>query len=263
MATYKFSVGKVTIKEGSNIIETITPLTDVEIRYNVSTSRKYDSDGKPLDEFTEEETISISLSYVTDSGVNLSNLQDKTLDLYFEAGAPGHGVSVTIASVKLTAYTYSQKQSSFTVVSLTFSKSSGDITSTPGQSTTKQKVYFGEPGNWVQIGDYAYVSTTYSGNARGLIIPTTLGVLVRSTSELGGGQLDIKVSAYVKKDTRLELEQYLINLYSQLSTGKKSLKIEYGASSYTISDCVWSGGSSGTRNKLYSDFELTFIKSAY
>jgi hypothetical protein len=263
MPSYKFSVGKVDIKESGVTLEEVVPLNDIDIRYDVTTTRKYDADGVPLDEFIETESISVTVSYATEDGVNLSNLQNKDIDLYFQAGADGHGVSVTIASLKLTGYSYRQAQGAFTVVTLTFSKSSGDITSSPGDTPTHQQVYFGEAGSWVQIGDYASISTSYSGNARGLIIPTALGVLVRSTSELGGGQLDIKVNGYVKKTTRLELEQYLINLYSQLSTGKKSLRVVYGASTYTISDCVWSSGSPDTGSKKYSDFELSFIKSAY
>lgn len=263
MANYKFSVGKVTIKEGATTIESVTPLRDIDIKYDVATSKKLGPDGIPTDEFVEEERISVTIAYATESGVNLSNLKNKELDLYFEAGDPGHGVSVTIASCKLSNYSYKQSQSEFTIVTCTFSKASGDIDSSPGATATKQKVYFGEVGSWVQIGDSAYVNTSYSGNAQSIIIPTALGVLIRSTATMGGGQLKIDVNGYVSKSTRLELEQYLINLYAGLSTGKKSLKVEYGASSYTIDDVYWESGSPQASNKKYGDFTLSFIKSAY
>lgn len=263
MALYQFSVGKVTIKEGASIVETVLPLRDVDIKYNRTVSKKLDPDGIPTDEFVEEESVDITISYATENGVNLSNLKGKDLDLYFEAGDEGHGVSVTIASCKLSDYSYKQAQSEYTVVTCTFSKASGDIDSSPGATPTRQKVYFGEVGSWVQIGDSAYVNTSFAGNTQSIIIPTALGVLIRSTAALGGGQLSINVNGYISKDTRLELEQYLINLYSSLSTGKKSLKVEYGATSYTIDDVYWVSGSPEASNKKYGDFTLSFMKSAY
>ena len=164
---------------------------------------------------------------------------------------------------RLTGYRVNASQSSFSITTLTFSKR-GDIDLLPGEEPTKQLVKFAkEGGGEVYIGDSAYVVTTYKGNAKGLIIPTALGVLPRSTNDLGGGELNIQIKGYVGKSTRLELEQYLITLYNQLSTGVGTLTVEYGASSYTIDNCIWTGGSPDTNNKEHTSFELSFLKSAY
>jgi hypothetical protein len=116
---------------------------------------------------------------------------------------------------------------------------------------------------YIYMGDSAYIVTTYTGNVQPLIIPTALGVLVRSTQSLGGGQFSIRVRGYVKKDTRLEIEQYLINLYQQLTTNTGTLTIEYGATSYTIDNCYFESGSPDAHNKDHTSFELSFVKSAF
>jgi hypothetical protein len=107
------------------------------------------------------------------------------------------------------------------------------------------------------------VNTSYEGNVQPLIIPTALGVLVRTTQHLGGGQLSINVSAYAKKSTRLELEQYILNLYISLAVGPETLTVEYGATSYTIPNCVFARGTPAGSNKVYGNFSVDFIKSAY
>jgi len=259
---FKFSVGKVTIKEGDTILKTITPLTDVEFRYSTSRERKTDAEGNVTDEFETTKTYEITISYATSDDIDLQTLEDKTLDLYFETVNGERGMDFTFASCTVSDYSYRQAQDQFTIVTITFSKQ-GPLDSTPGEEPVRQKVYFGETGNWVQIGDSAYIVPSYTGNAQSLIIPTALGVLIRSTATLGGGALTITVRAYVSKDTRLELEQYCLNLFSQLSTGKKSLRVEYGGSSYTISDCYWVDASVSSENKLYTELTLKFIKSAY
>ena len=80
---------------------------------------------------------------------------------------------------------------------------------------------------------------------------------------MGGGQLTITVNGTVKKTTRLELEQYLLSLYTSLSTEPDTLTVEYGLTSYTITNCYLSRGNPGGANKTYSDFSLEFLKSAF
>jgi hypothetical protein len=265
MAVYKFSVGKVKLNENGVLVKEILPLRDVEFRYDVTTVRKIGADGVPLDEFKQEERLIVTLSYAANS-YELATFKDKELDLSFEAGAQGHGILVTIANCKLIGYTLRQTSATYAIAQLTFSKR-GEIGGAPlglGEEPTKQTIKFGSDGDgWVDIGDSAHLLTAYIGNAQSLIIPTALGVLTRTTEEMGGGQLNITVRGYVKKDTRLELEQYLINLYAALATDVQKLKVEYGATSYTIDDVCFVSGRPDVGLNNYSDFTLEFMKSAY
>ena len=265
MGTYSFSVGEVKIKENGVLIKSVSLIKDVEISYDEITVRKIGANGVPLDEFKKEESLSINLTYASND-YELSDFKDKELDLVFEIGNAGHGITMTIANCRLSNYRLRQSSAIHAVTVLTFSKR-GEIGGDPlgpGEDLTKQTVKFGNAGSgWVDIGDSAYVITSYSGNVNSLVIPTALGVLLRSTATMGGGQLNITVKGYVKKDTRLELEQYLINLYAALSTGKRDLKVEYGLTSYTISDVYWSAGGPEAGFNNHTDFTLEFIKSAY
>ena len=265
MSVYKFSVGLIELKQGGTVVKTIAPIKDTEIRYSVTKMFKYDDNGNITDEFTEEITTDITVSWYPDESFDTSLCvnSEAEYDIVFTTSG-GHGISVTLASCKVKEYVVTTTQSEFAVATLTLSKL-GKIDSTPGGGEpTKQKVKFSQVGGGdVYIGDSASVSISYAGNAQSIIIPTALGVLLRSTGAMGGGQLSIKVNAYAKKNSRLELEQYLINLYSLLLTEEGTLTVEFGGSSYTISNCVFMTGSPDTGNKSFSDFELEFMKSAY
>ncbi len=254
--SYSFGIGKVTIKNGATVVKEVIPLQDVSVDYSLSVHEEVNAEGAVISEAEEKKSITISFSYATNS-TDISLIDNTYYDLVFEAN-DGRGLAVTLASCKLTGYSLKETQDNFVIITITFTKI-GDIDSSPGETPASQKVKFGS----VYIGDSASISTSYRGNAKSLIIPTLLGVLLRSTSELGGGQLEITVSGYKKCNTRLELEQYLINLYTTLATGSGTLTVEYGGSSYTITNCYWSDGSPERSNKSYSNFELTFIKSAY
>lgn len=257
MSVYKFSVGKVLLKQNDVLKKEIIPTTDISIDYAITTHKEYGTQGEITDETKDTETLTITISYSTDI-YDTTLVKGEDYDIFFETGAYGGGVAVTFADCKLTGYSVRTAQSEFSITTLTFSKR-GAIDAEPGEEITKQRVKFGS----VYIGDSASISPSYSGNVQPLIVPTALGVLIQSTSDLGGGHLTIRVKGFVKKDTRLELEQYLINLYSSLSPGKDTLTIEYGLTSYTIPNCHWSGGSPGAGNRNFSDFECTFVKSGH
>lgn len=259
---YKFSVGKVKLKQNEVLKKEIIPTTEISMDYDISTSKKYDDKGNVVDEFKETKELTITITYATDT-YDTDLIEGSDYDIFLELGANQGGLEVTFANCKLTSYSVRTSQSEFATTTLTFSKH-GEIDSIPGEEIAKQKVKFTkEGGGEIYIGDSAFVVTSYSGNVIPLIIPTALGILTQCTKDLGGGQLEVKVKAYVKQDTRLELEQYLINLYSQLSTHKGTLTIEYGLMSYTIENCYWNSGAPDSNNKNYTDFELSFIKSAY
>jgi len=261
MSSFKFSIGKVELKQSGVTIKTIEPTQSIDIDHSISTSREVNPDGEVTDEYKEEEVTTISITFAEDN-FDTSLAVDDEYDLVFTT-VNNYGLSVTLANCKITGYRVNSSQGQFITATITFSKR-GAIDDSPGDTPTKQTVTFSKTGGGtVSIGDSAYVNVSYQGNVQPFIIPTALGVLVQSTNELGGGQLSINVDAHVNKSTRLELEQYLINLYSQLSTETGTLTVTYGGSSYTIANCSWVNGSPANSNKVHSRFSLAFIKSGY
>jgi len=262
MVDYKFSVARLELKQGGTLKKIINLTTEINIGYETSTNKKFGGNGVVQDEFTDTKQLTISVTYITDD-FDISLIEGEEYDLFFLTGVGGGGIAVTLANCRLTKYEVTETQSEFATTILTFSKT-GIISSIPGDSITKQTVEFTkEGGGTIFIGDSAYVNISYIGNTQAIVVPTALGILIQSTQKLGGGQIDIKINGYIKKNTRLELEQYLINLYSQLSTDIGTLTIKYGLTSYTIPNCYWRSGTPEFNNKNYTDFELTFIKSAF
>jgi len=257
MSTYKFSVGKLKLYQGASLIREIIPTKIIEINYNLTTHKEIEADGTPVDEIREEENLQITCEYVENT-YDVSLVKGLSYDVVLETGVNSGGISATIAGCKLVGYSLRTSQDEFATGTLTFSKI-GAIDSVAGSTPTKQKVKFGS----VYIGDSAYVVPEYVGNAQSLIIPTALGVLCRSTTDMGGGQLNIRVAGYVKKTTRLEMEQYLISLYNSLATTPQTLTVEFGLTNYTITNCYWVSGRPDGNKKTYTNFELEFIKSAY
>lgn len=258
MGVYKFSVGKVKLKQGVVIKKEIINTTSVEIIYDLTTERKLDHNGKAIDEFKTEERLDITMTYTDSIDYDTVLIKGDVYDIVLETGHGGGGLAATLADCKLKGYSVRASQDTFSEVTLTFSKI-GDIDSAPGDPITKQRVKFGA----VYIGDSAYVIPEYEGNVNSLIIPTALGVLIRSTGNMGGGQQSIRINGYVKKDSRLELEQYLLNLYNSLSTDKQDLTIEYGVNFYVITNCYFRAGRPAGGNKNFTDFEIELVRSSY
>jgi hypothetical protein len=253
---YKFSVGKIKLNVGATTYKTIIPNQSINIAYSLSTTKKLNESGQPIDEFTEEETITITVVYATDTfDVNL--MKGNSYDLVMEVGGEGGGIAATLYNCKCIGCEIRTSQDEFSTTQLTFSKR-GAIDGVTGEPT-KQRVKFGS----TYLGDSATVNPTYQGNVQSIVIPTALGILIRTTTDMGGGQLGITVSGYVKKTTRLELEAYLISLFTALSTAKGTLTIEYGLTSYTITNCAFVAGKPSAGTKNHTDFEIEFIKSAY
>jgi hypothetical protein len=254
---YKFSIGKLKLKQGGSTIKEIIATTEIAIDYRLSTKREYNESGVAIDEMKEEEQLTLTCTFATNA-YEPSIIQGDIYDLVLEAGVNGGGVTATIANCKLTGYSVRQVQNDFSTTTITFSKI-GPIDSAPGASITKQRVKFGS----VYLGDSATLTPSYEGGVQSLIIPTALGILIRSTGDMGGGAITISINGYVAKTTRLELEQYLINLYSSLSTASGTLTVEYGGTSYTIPSCYFQSGRPESGKKNHTSFELTFLKSAF
>ena len=118
--------------------------------------------------------------------------------------------------------------------------------------------------NWktVDIGDYASVVFDYVANNDVRIIPKAKGVLIRPTSELGGGYLTISVNALVAKEHRFELEQYFYNMDSNFSlTEKGDLVISDDNGTMTLSDCYLESFSQSGEDLKAVTFSMKFIKS--
>ena len=252
--SYKFSIGKLKLKQGGSTIKEIIPTTEISIDYKLSTTREYDASGSTIDEFKDEEQLTLSVSFAS-TDYEPSIIQGDLYDLVLETGVVGGGIAATITNCKLTGYNIKTSQDQFSITTITFSK----VGPIDGSSITKQRVKFGS----VYLGDSASVTPSFEGNIQPLIIPTALGVLIRATKDLGGGSLSIIVSGYVKKTTRIELEQHLISLFTALDTEANTLTVEYGGSSYTIANCYFQSGRPEAGKKNHTNFELVFIKSAF
>jgi len=255
---YKFSVGDLIFKQSTTVIKTVDNARSINIEFNITTHKETDAEGVTTDETVDEQTLTITAEW-TDVGFDSTLAQGEYYDITLQPSVKGTGMAfVTFARCRLTNYSVRSAQGEFVIVSVSLTKT-GPLDSTPGTEPTKQKIKFGD----VYLGDSATLTVGYDGNVNTLVIPTALGVLVRSTQAMGGGQLSISVSGYVKKNTRLELEQYLISLYTLLDPNPNTLTVEYGLTTYTVPNCYFSRGSAGSSGKVYDNFSLEFLKSAY
>ena len=255
---YSFAVGQLIIKSGLTTVKTISNARNINVEYTISTHNEIGADGVVTDSVVEEESLVITAEW-SDTGFDATLAVGTYFDMVLQPGYNSSGIAaITFARCRITGYSVRSAQGEFVICQLTMTKT-GPIGAATGVSPTVQRVKFGS----TYIGDSASVTTGYDGNVQALIIPTALGVLLRTTQDLGGGQISISVHGYVKKATRLELEQYLVNLYLLLSTSPGTLTVEYGLSSYTVTNCVFTRGSSDGGNKLYGNFTIEFLKSAY
>ncbi len=115
----------------------------------------------------------------------------------------------------------------------------------------------------VQLGDHAYLSTTYTDNTDSRIIPRAKGVKIWSTEELGGGFYTIIVNAVLARDNRYSLESYFNALDTNLSlTAKGDLTvIDRYSNTYTLTDCFLQSFSQEDSDLKVNRFTLRFIKS--
>jgi hypothetical protein len=113
------------------------------------------------------------------------------------------------------------------------------------------------------MGTSATITMGYDGNTQAIIIPTALGVLPLSTTQMGGGKLTFSVEGYFEASTRLEVEAAILACMVALSTVSGTLTVEYGISNYTIASCVFTGAKVSTISSTYGKATFEFMKSAY
>ena len=253
---YKFSVSNIRLTS----IETaytkeITTTKSIEINYIVTTTREIGADGIATNEYKDEERITISFEY--NDNIDTSLIAGKRYNIELLTGTEGGGISITLNNCLLTSYATRLSQDEFVNIRVEFSKI-GAIDS-PETMPTQQRVKF----DGIYLGDTAHLTTTLQGNVVSRIIPTALGTIFQTTSQMGGGLTSLSIKAKVKKDTRLELEQYVTSLFASLATSKKSLVVEYGVTSYTITNCVLLSGRMSSDFKNYCELEFEFQKSTY
>ena len=109
----------------------------------------------------------------------------------------------------------------------------------------------------VAIGDWAWLDSNYEGNTIVRIIPRASGVRIHSTNELGGGQRQLIIHAYVIKVTRTELETYMAGLHTSLSKSPKTLVV--AGVSYNNCSLTRIGGDGG--NERWATFTVEFVQS--
>lgn len=251
---YKFSVSKIKLTALESVYtKTIETAAGVEISYDATTSRVSNPEGLTVDEWKDEEKISINLDYVDD--IDSTLIAGGRYDIELTTGESGGGITFTLGNCRLINYSVRTLQNQFIAITARFTKIGSAVSSTG----TLQKVKFGS----IYLGDTAYPTFTYQGNVISRIIPTALGTIFQPTSQTGGGLTTIRVKARVRKDTRLELEQYVSALLSSLSTSKQTMTIEYGATSYTLTNCVFVNGVMQDINKTFADIDFEFLRSSY
>jgi hypothetical protein len=256
---YSFSVGNLVLKQGGATIKTIEFARNIALDYRINTHKEYGPEGQVISEDTETEDLTVTCEFLEptfDTGLDVGAYFDIILTLGGPDGTTG--IAVTLANCRVTSYSIKSAQGEFVVSTFTFSKS-GKIDDAPGSTAEVETVKFGS----IYIGDHASVNVAYDGNVIEYMLPTALGIKMMSTGYVGGGKLSITVNGYIKKDSRIEIEQYLVNLYTTLSTTADTLTVTYGGTSYTLTNvCFVRGSSSGSSGK-YSNFTLEFLRSAY
>lgn len=255
---YKFSVGNLTLKLGGAVVKSINQATDISVDHIINTHKEYGPEGTVTSEVVESQEINITCSFI-ESAYDSSLVIGQNLDLELTQGGPSGstGITLTLANCRITGYKVAQNQGDYVKSELTFSKLGGLTDST----VVKETVKFGTSN--IYIGDSASVEVSYDGNVIEYVVPTALGIGIMTTQYVGGGKLNIKVTGYVEKAHHLEVEQYLINLYTSLQTAKGTLTVAYGLTTYTIADVVFQRGSASGGSGKYGTFTCEFVKSAY
>jgi len=108
------------------------------------------------------------------------------------------------------------------------------------------------------LGQMSWINPTYEGNVMTRIIPRAKGTRIYSGEEMGGGIIRLTVEAFKVGSSRLEIEQYLLDLINNLANKKGTLKIE---DTLTLDNCSIVNISPSPDSSRWSVFTITFVKS--
>lgn len=116
--------------------------------------------------------------------------------------------------------------------------------------------------NNVDLGDHGKITTSFDGNPNVVIIPRAKGVRIRSTEEMGGGQLNIVVTGAISRATRIEVESYFINLETTLDYTKSgTLTVTSEGTLLELENCYLQSLTQDDSDTKLARFTATFIKS--
>ena len=256
---YKFGIGRAKLTALETVlVKEIETATNIEFDYNVTESQQLGPEGEIQDTFKEEEKTSLTIEFADDIDTDL--ILGQRYDIELTPGVEGGGfTSIDLTNCRLTGYNVKSTQGQFVIVRVTFTKIGAIGSSNSDPTADLQTIKFGS----IYLGDSAYLTSSYEGNVVSRIIPTALGTIFQTTGQTGGGKTTIKVTARVKKDTRLLLEAYVTNLFSSLSTDEETLTIEQSGDEYTLTNCVFVTGSMNGDYKTHTEIQLEFQKSSY
>jgi len=108
--------------------------------------------------------------------------------------------------------------------------------------------------NGVGIGDHGWISINTANEVEVHKIPRADGAIIRRR---GGGLKTITVHAWIKKDTRAEIETYFNQLPGILTSAVADLVVN----GVTYSDCILQSVSPDSNHNDFNRFTITFIKS--
>ena len=105
----------------------------------------------------------------------------------------------------------------------------------------------------VDIGDYGWIVPTFNYDLEIKIIPRATGAIVNNR---GGGYHIITVHAWIRRNSRKDLEEYMHDLSTSLGTTAKTLT----SNTKTYDDCYFQSISPGSGYHNFDFFTVTFIK---
>jgi hypothetical protein len=120
------------------------------------------------------------------------------------------------------------------------------------------RIVYTTGGTDYDIGQMSWFTPTFTQNNMTRVIPRAKGVQIYSGEEMGGGLITVTIEAFRVKTTRLEIEQYLYNLISNLANTYGTLKIE---DTLTLTNCYLQDITPSQESNTWSRFSITFIKS--
>jgi len=108
------------------------------------------------------------------------------------------------------------------------------------------------------LGYYEWITESYNGNTQTRIVPRAKGVKLWDTEELGGGELTIRVDVFITSTSRLNLEQQINTLITNIAGKKGTLTID---DTLVFTDCAMQSLQPSGDVLKDSYFTIIFIKS--
>ena len=108
------------------------------------------------------------------------------------------------------------------------------------------------------LGQMSWMTPSYTGNNLVRPIPRAKGVQIYSGEEMGGGSIRLQIEAFKIEASRIEIEQYLLDLINNIANKKGTLEIE---GTLTLENCFIESISPSQASNKWSSFNVEFVKS--